>query len=124
MIIAVTSSGPELESQVDARFGRCAYFLIVDTDDLSFEAVSNPNTAQGGAGIQSAQLIAEKGAKAILTGNCGPNAHKTLSAAGVKVAVGCAGSVRDVIEQFKDGKLAIATEPNVSSHFGMNASST
>ena len=89
MRIAVTSTGPELESQVDPRFGRCQYFLIVELDDLAFEAIENPNIAiGGGAGIQSAHLMSEKGAKVVLTGNCGPNAHATLCAAGIEVIVG------------------------------------
>ena len=64
-----------------------------------------------GAGIQSAQLMAERGVTAVLTGNCGPNAHKTLSAVGISVIVGCAGGVKDVIEQFKAGKLNPVSEP-------------
>lgn len=124
MKIAVTSTGSDLEAEVDPRFGRCAYFLIVETDDLSFEAVENPNVALGGgAGIQSAQMMAEKDVKHVLTGNCGPNAHQTLSAAGIGAIVGCSGSVRQVIEQYKAGQLTAAGDPNVASHFGMGGAS-
>jgi predicted Fe-Mo cluster-binding NifX family protein len=120
MKIAITASGPTLEANVDPRFGRCAYFLIVDTDTLEFEAVENPNIALGqGAGIQSAQLMAAKGAKFVLTGNCGPNAHETLSAAGVGAILGCTGTVRDAVERFKAGQFDIATEANVGGHSGM-----
>jgi len=120
MKIAVTATEPSLDAAVDPRFGRCACFLVVETNDLSFEAIENPNAALGGgAGIQSAQLIAEKGAKHVLTGNCGPNAYRGLSAAGVSVIVGCSGRVKDVVEQFKAGSLSAAEEPNVASHFGM-----
>ncbi len=38
MRIAVTSTGPTLDDQVEARFGRCSYFLIVDTDSMEVEA--------------------------------------------------------------------------------------
>lgn len=120
MKIAVTATGKTLDSSVDPRFGRCPCFLIVETDDLGLEVVDNPNvTLGGGAGIQSAQLMADRGVTHVLTGNCGPNAHQTLSAAGVAVIVGCSGSVRQVIEQFKAGRLAPVGEPNVASHFGM-----
>jgi predicted Fe-Mo cluster-binding NifX family protein len=119
MRIAVTAAGPSLDGPVDPRFGRCPYFLIVETDDLAFEALENPNvTLGGGAGIQSAQLMNEKGVRSVLTGNCGPNAHRTLSAAGIEVIVGCSGPVRDVVEQFKAGRLDAANEPNVAGHFG------
>jgi len=124
MKIAVTATGPDLEAKVDPRFGRCSHFLIVETDDLSFEAVENPNVALGGgAGIQSARMMAEKGVKHVLTGNCGPNAHQTLSAAGVGVIVGCSGPVREVIEQYKAGRLWPVAEPNVAGHFGMGVAS-
>ncbi len=120
MKIAVTATGPNLEANIDPRFGRCGYFLFVETDDLTFEAVENPNISiGGGAGIQSAQLIAEKGAKAVLTGNCGPNAYRTLEAAGVQVIIGTSGTVKDAVEQFKAGGFSAAGQPNVQSHFGM-----
>lgn len=120
MRIAITATGPTFESELDPRFGRCAYFLIVDTDTMEFEAVQNSNAALGGgAGIQSGQLIAAKDAKFVLTGNCGPNAHETLSAAGIGVITGCSGAVRDAIEQFKAGQLNTASAANVASHSGM-----
>jgi len=120
MRIAITATGPGLDAAVDPRFGRCPCFLIVDPDDLSFEAIENESVMLGqGAGIQSAQRIAEKGVTAVLTGNCGPNAHQTLLAAGVQVIVGCSGPVRDVISQFKAGQLGAADQPNVPGHTGM-----
>jgi predicted Fe-Mo cluster-binding NifX family protein len=86
MKVAVSSTGNQLESLIDPRFGRCAYFLVVETDDMSFEAFDNQSVALGGgAGIQSAQFIASKGVVAVITGNCGPNAMRALSAARVKV---------------------------------------
>lgn len=120
MKVAVSSTGPSLDSQVDPRFGRCPYFVIVDTQTMDFEAVENPNImAMGGAGIQSAQLIANKGAEVILTGNCGPNAFQTFSAAGVKVVVGAVGLVKEAIGRFKRGELQATSQPSVASHFGM-----
>jgi len=120
MKIAVTATGASLDAQVDPRFGRCPWFLIVDTDTMAFEAIENPNLALGGgAGIQSGQLMAEKAVQFVLTGNCGPNAHRALSAAGIQIIVGCSGVVREVVEQFKAGGLNAAGAPNVASHFGM-----
>jgi predicted Fe-Mo cluster-binding NifX family protein len=118
MKIAVTSSGSTLKSAMDPRFGRCSFFIVAETDDMSFEAISNPNISASGAGIQSARLIAGKDVQVVLTGNCGPNAHKTLSAAGVRVIVNTTGSVSEAMEQFKSGKLRFASAPNVGSHAG------
>lgn len=119
MRVAVSSSGSDLESQIDTRFGRCAYFLIVETDDMSFEAYDNENIALGGgAGIQSAQFVASKGAKAVITGNCGPNAMRTLAAAGTEVFVGQSGTVKEVVKRYKNNELRPALEANVPDHFG------
>ncbi len=120
MKIAVTSTGPTLEDQVEMRFGRCACFLIIDPDTLEFEAIPNPNTAVGGgAGIQSAQLMANRDVSAVLTGNCGPNAFQTFGAAGIQVITGVSGQVRQAVQQYKSGTLASASSPSVQSHFGM-----
>jgi predicted Fe-Mo cluster-binding NifX family protein len=120
MKIAVSSSGKDFNAQLDPRFGRCRYFLIIETDTMECEVFDNENAALGGgAGIQSAQLIATKGAKALITGHCGPNAMQTLSAAGVQVYVGQAGSVKDIMETYQNGKLTPTTEASVAAHAGM-----
>jgi len=117
MKVAVTSTGPTLDDQVEARFGRCRYFLVVDTDSLQWEALENPNLALGGgAGIQSAQMMAEKGVSHVLTGNCGPNAFRVFGQAGVAVVVGVTGRVGEsdgVFQAVKRAFQALAAEHNV-----------
>jgi len=120
MKICVTAQGNNLESLIDPRFGRCQYFIIVDTDTLEFEAVQNPSmSAGGGAGIQSGQLMVNKDVKAVLTGNVGPNAFTTLQAAGINVVVGVSGMVKEAIEKYKKGELKATQGPSVGSKFGM-----
>jgi predicted Fe-Mo cluster-binding NifX family protein len=120
MKVVVSSTGKDLDSEIDPRFGRCAYFILADTDTMAYEAFDNANLALGGgAGIQSAQFVASKGAKAVITGNCGPNAVRTLAAAGVEVIVGQSGSVRDAVQNYKTGKLKATTQANVADHYGM-----
>ncbi|MDY0003503.1 MAG: NifB/NifX family molybdenum-iron cluster-binding protein [Polyangia bacterium] len=120
MKVAVSAMGATLDSAVDPRFGRAKTFLFVETDDMSFEAIENTaSSLGGGAGIQSARLMAQNGVKAVLTGNCGPNAHQTLSAAGIDVIIGCSGTVLEAVTQLKAGGLVAATAPNVDSHSGM-----
>ena len=119
MKICISSKGDNLDAQVDPRFGRCQYFIIVDTDTLKFEAIKNPNLeASGGAGIQSGQLIAGKGIKVLLTGNCGPNAFQTLKAAGIDVIVGISGTIKEAIEKYKSGGLKPVESPSVGEKFG------
>ena len=122
MKVAVSSNGEDLNAQLDPRFGRCAYFLVVNPDDMSFVVLNNESAAQGGgAGIQAAQFLASKGVEAVFTGNCGPNAVQTLSAAGIELFGGQTGTVREVVEIFKKGHLKPTNEATVDSHFGMNA---
>jgi predicted Fe-Mo cluster-binding NifX family protein len=120
MKIAVSASGKTLDDMIDPRFGRCQYFIYIDPETLQFEALDNNNAmAGGGAGIATAQAIAANGAGAVLTGNCGPNAHQVLSAAGIKVITGVSGKVKDAVEGYKAGKFQSSSQPNVSDHFGM-----
>ena len=120
MKICITSQGETLDSQIDPRFGRCQYFIIVDTDSLEFEAIQNPNIdSMGGAGVQSGQFMANKDVKAVLTGNVGPNAFQTLRAAGIKVFIGASGTVKEAVDKYKKGELKSADDPSVDKKFGM-----
>ena len=112
MKICITSQGDNLNARVDPRFGRCQYFLIVDTDTLECEAVKNPNIdAMGGAGIQSGQVMVNKHVRAVVTGNVGPNAFQTLHTAGIVVITGASGIVKEAIEKYKKGELKPTDEP-------------
>jgi len=119
MKVAVSTTGKDLHCQIDPRFGRCSYFVLVDPESMEFEALENEGLmASGGAGVQAAQLIAQKGAKALITGNLGPNAASALSASGIKVYLAPGGTVNDVITSYKSGSLREASGASVPSHFG------
>ena len=123
MKIAVSAMEKNLMAHVDPRFGRCQYFIFIDSKSMEFEAIQNESASAmggaGGAGIQAAQIMANQMVDVVLTGNIGPNAFKTLSTAGTIVITGVNGIVRDAIEMFKNGDLKETTVPNVVQHFGM-----
>jgi predicted Fe-Mo cluster-binding NifX family protein len=120
MKIAISSMGKDLDAQMDPRFGRCQYFALVDPETMEFELIDNPVlAAMGGAGVQAAQSVAQKGVIALITGNLGPNAASALSAAGIRVCLVSGGTVRQVTEDFKAGRLKEVSGPTVPSHFGM-----
>ncbi|MDD2439925.1 MAG: NifB/NifX family molybdenum-iron cluster-binding protein [Methanosarcinaceae archaeon] len=120
MKICVTSTGPGLDSEVDPRFGRCAYFVILDSETEALQALENASSgASGGAGIQAAQTVAKAGIEVLLTGGVGPNAYSVLSDAGIEVKIGPSGTVSDAIEQYKAGKLQALRGPNSAPHTGM-----
>jgi predicted Fe-Mo cluster-binding NifX family protein len=121
MKIAITSQEKNIESQLDPRFGRCRYILIYDLDADEFEVFENKSKElEGGAGIQAAQNIAEKDVKAVLTGHIGPNAFKTLSAAGIDVYSGNSGTISEIIDHFKKGNLHTTSTATVETHHGTN----
>ena len=115
MKVVVTSTGQDLSSAVDPRFGRARFFIVVDTDSGEFEVLDNEqnlNAAQG-AGIQAARNVGETGAQAVVTGNIGPKAFAALSAMKVAIHTGASGTVAEAIEQFKAGGLEVAGGANV-----------
>jgi len=120
MKVCISSTGKDLNAPVDPRFGRAQLFLFVDTETMECECVENPAmTAGGGAGTKAAQLVSDKGAQAVLTGNVGPNAFSALSAAGVKIYTGMTGTVRQAVETFKNGGAQPVGAPSVDAHSGM-----
>ena len=124
MKIAVSATGKDLHCEIDPRFGRCQYFIFVDPETMEFEALENEGLmASGGAGVQAAQSVVQKGANAVITGNLGPNAASALSASGTKVYLAPGGTVKDVIEGYKSGSLREAGGATVAPHFGMGGRS-
>jgi predicted Fe-Mo cluster-binding NifX family protein len=120
MRICVSASSSGLDAAVDSRFGRCPYFIIVDSETMEFDAIANDSTnAAHGAGIQAAQAVANMGVEVVITGNVGPNAFNGLSATGIKIVTGASGIVKEAIEKYKSGQLKEVGSPTVGGHFGM-----
>lgn len=119
MKIAVTARGTELASEVDPRFGRAPYIVIVDSDTSEIEVVDNQENANAlkGAGIQAASSVANKGVKVLLTGHCGPNAFKALQAAGIGVANNAEGTVKEAVRAYLDGVLPLSEDSDVDGHW-------
>ena len=119
MKIAVTSTGKDLSSDIDPRFGRAAYFILINSYTMDWEVLENQqnlNLSQG-AGIQAGKTIVESKASALITGNCGPKAFKVLQSAGIRIATGAKGRVIDAVMQYKNGELECAKEANVEWHW-------
>jgi len=122
MKVAISSSGNNQSAQVDPRFGRCQYFIIIDTENGETKSVANAaQSAGGGAGIQAAQTIADHDVETLLTGNVGPSAHRALEAANITVVTGISGRVSDVLKEYLDGKYEATEGPTVEPHFGLSS---
>jgi len=119
MKIAVSSQGAEMTSRVDPRFGRAQYFIIVDTSNDEVKVIENTqnlNAAQG-AGIQSAQNVVRENVDMVISGNLGPKAFATLTAAGIKTALWAEGTVEEAVQLAKDNKIQISDSSNVEGHW-------
>ncbi len=121
MKIIVTASGADLDAAIHPLFGRCPLYIFVDTDSMQFEAVENPAlAAPGGAGVQAAQFVIQRGARAVVTGNVGPNAYQVFQSAGIPVYLFEAGTVRQAVEACRDGRLTAAQAASGPEHAGMS----
>ena len=119
MKIAISATGTNLEDNVDQRFGRCKYFLIIDPETMHFETIDNQGAlVASGAGIKAAQLLSKLGVKDAISGNIGPKAFNTLSAANIDIYVGVSGKIKNAVDKFKRGELEKTESSNVRSHFG------
>jgi predicted Fe-Mo cluster-binding NifX family protein len=119
MKIAVTSTGNELISDVDPRFGRAKYFIVVDPKTLEYDVVENKQNLYSahGAGIQAAKTLVDQNVDVLISGNCGPQAFDVLNVAGSKVVTSAKGRVIDAIIQYKSGELQTVDAPNVEGHW-------
>jgi predicted Fe-Mo cluster-binding NifX family protein len=119
MKIAVTSTGKDGDADLDPRFGRAKYILILDEAGTVLEAIDNSANvnAMRGAGIQAGKLLADRKVDVLITGFCGPNAFQTLKAAGIGVVVEQSGKVREAVERYNRHELKIADQPNAEAHW-------
>lgn len=119
MKIAISSRGEELDAELDERFGRAAHFIVYDTEAGDATHIANTQNLElaQGAGIQAARTVINAGAGALVTGNVGPKAFRTLSAAGIEIYLSESGTVKEAIDAFKAGRLKKVDGANVEGHW-------
>ncbi len=121
MKLCITCAGKDKEAAIDTAFGRAPYFFIIDTNTNSEEIVANSAVDQDhGAGIAAAQLLADRGVDAVLTGQVGPNTFAALQAAGIKLFVGASSgdTVNQALAKFKTDHYQEANNPSTAPHCG------
>ncbi len=114
--IIISAVGKTMDSQVDSRFGRCQYFLVVDTETGEAKAIVNEAMdSPRGAGISAAQIVANQKVNAVITGNVGPRAFDVLNQAGAKIYSGVFNKTcKQALEDFQNGKLQATDTPSQS----------
>lgn len=119
MKVTITANGTTFDAEIDPRFGRARYFLLIDPETRELTVYDNQQNQQaaGGVGIQAAESIVNAGASVLLTGHCGPKAFRALQAAGVKIVLGVEGNVKTVVDKFNNGEYVFADSADVESHW-------
>jgi predicted Fe-Mo cluster-binding NifX family protein len=107
MKLCFTAKGATLDSLSEDRFGRAPYFIIVESENGSFEAIQNPYAdGAGGVGPKAAQILIAHDVKALISGQVGGNARDVLAAAGIAMyTYNAGGSVKDAFDQFTKNTL-------------------
>ena len=106
MKIVVTATGKNLDAAVDPRFGRAPFFIVYDTETQEYQTVPNPALQSAhGAGVQAAQMMMDRGIRAVLTGRVGPNAHQILTSAHIEIRNCPAVSVEEAVRLYEKGEL-------------------
>jgi predicted Fe-Mo cluster-binding NifX family protein len=122
MKIAISSTGKDLESNIDARFGRCNYFLIVEIEDKkikNFKAIENTGKDQmGGAGITAGEIVAKQKVDVVITVSLGPRAFSVFEQFGIKAYQG-EGKIKEVVQNFINGKLKEISNATGPQHTGL-----
>jgi len=119
MKLAITGGTPQIETQLERRFGRCAYFIIVDTETRAWETFPNPAVdARGGAGTQAAQFLANQGVEAVISGDFGPNAFTALDAASILMYSAQEGQADTLVDDFLAECLVRVTGSTGPAHHG------
>ncbi|MFH2220264.1 MAG: NifB/NifX family molybdenum-iron cluster-binding protein [Pseudomonadota bacterium] len=119
MKIAITANGKDLSSDIDPRFGRAPYFIVVDPESMAWQPIENTQNLSlpQGAGIQAGKTVIETGATVLITGYCGPKAFKVLTKCGIRIITGVKGRVMDAVSQYNNGALESSKEANVEGHW-------
>ena len=84
----ISSSGNNLSSEFDLRFGRAAWFCLFDdeTGNSSF-FINEHSEAQGGAGTKASEFVIEKEATKVISGDFGPKAKELLEKFNIQMVI-------------------------------------
>ena len=101
MKIAVSTTAPDLDAQIELKLGTAPYLLIIETETMTFEALEAPLDSAGPeAGIKALALILEQDVRTILTGFISPGIAATLAENDIEVVTGVTGTARIAIKGY------------------------
>jgi len=119
MTLAVTAQRADMRAELDPRFGRAPFFILIDTESGRFRAHDNRRNLNlvGRAGVIAARDMVRLGVDALITERVGPRTFRALQSANVDVYVGASGRVADAAAQFERGELERIGNATVDDHW-------
>ncbi len=119
MKIVISATGRDIESNIDATFGRAPFFLIVDTKTKEVKVIVNKvRDRPNGVGITVGNVVANEEIDAVIATDIGPFAFKTFEQCGIRIYQG-EGKINNAIRQFEEGKLSEITKATVQKYEGL-----
>lgn len=103
MKVAIAAVKKDVQSEMDERFGRGAYFAIINTNTWETEFVDNPSKdAPSGAGVKAVEFIISKNIDKIIAREFGPKVKNLLEKAKIEyIETGKAtGSILEIVKSF------------------------
>lgn len=102
--VAISATGISVQDEMDHHFGRCRHFMIAE-GGRNYAVENTARDASEGAGVKAAQLMIDNEVDVVITGSLGPKAAEVLEEAGIRSCVGVSGSIEDVLERYREGRL-------------------
>jgi len=111
-IVIPTENTSGLEANLAQHFGRAPYYTVVDLDEghkiVGVRTEVNKGEHVGGSGHPHEHLLALKPNIFVVQG-MGPGCLSSLQDAGITVLKASGTTVKEITEQFKEGKLSTLT---------------
>lgn len=119
MLVAFSASGEGMDSDLDARFGRAPFFVVVETEDGGARTLDNSVNMEAGqgAGIKAAESLVREGVGAVITGHCGPKAFRVLDSSGIAIYLVPGGKIVDALHKFMQGDLVKLDSADSQGHW-------
>jgi predicted Fe-Mo cluster-binding NifX family protein len=100
----ITSTDKSIDAAFDKRYGRAAWFCLLEEESGKTEFFENEYVnATGGAGTKAAEQTVELGAQKVISGDFGPKAKDLLEKFNVQMVIIEEDdlTVKDIVERIK-----------------------
>lgn len=107
MKIAIGLEENNYNSQVDRRFGRASFFILIDTVTNNYEIIENEAKDEPtGAGLKVVKNLVNLGVDEIIAGEIGPKAAVLIEEFNIPVyKLGELKKVNEVMENYREKRL-------------------